>query len=76
MKRMGILRMVTYDLCECGVCAPRPNNARSKSSGIWLSGRKTVLSTLGLAAVVAVAFVTKPEESKAVVKNVVSKLRR
>ena len=55
----------------------RPKNARSKSSRIWLPGRKTGIGVISLAAAaVIVAFVTKPEESKAVVTDVVSKLRR
>ncbi|KAL4095533.1 hypothetical protein PRIC1_008907 [Phytophthora ramorum] len=54
-----------------------PKNARSKSSGIWLPGRKTGMGVIGLTAAAAVvAFVTKPEESKAVVSDLVSKLRR
>ncbi|CAH0517775.1 unnamed protein product [Peronospora belbahrii] len=54
-----------------------PKNASSKSSGIWLPGRKTGISVIGLAAAVAVvAFVAKPEASKAVVNDLVSKLRR
>ncbi|POM77144.1 Mitochondrial Rho GTPase [Phytophthora palmivora] len=54
-----------------------PNNARSKSSGIWLPGRKTGMGVIGLTAAAAVvAFVAKPEESKAVVNDLVSKLRR
>ena len=54
----------------------RPNNARSRSSGIWLPGRKMTWSLVGLTAVVVVAFVAKHEESKAFVKNVVTKMRR
>ncbi|KAE8989098.1 hypothetical protein PR003_g21879 [Phytophthora rubi] len=54
-----------------------PKNARSKSSGIWLPGRKTGLGVIGLTAAAAVvAFVAKPEESKAVVNDIVSKIRR
>ncbi|KAG7382302.1 Mitochondrial Rho GTPase 2 [Phytophthora pseudosyringae] len=54
-----------------------PKNARSKASGIWLPGRKTGMSVIGLTAAAAVvAFVAKPEESKAVVNDLVSKLRR
>ncbi|GMF19245.1 unnamed protein product [Phytophthora lilii] len=54
-----------------------PKNARSKSSGIWLPGRKTGMGVVGLTAAAAViAFVAKPEESKAVVNDFVSKLRR
>ncbi|CAI5720071.1 unnamed protein product [Peronospora destructor] len=54
-----------------------PKNALSKSSGIWLPGRKTGIGVIGLTAVAAViAFVAKPEESKAVVNNLMSKLRR
>ncbi|CAH0493060.1 unnamed protein product [Peronospora farinosa] len=54
-----------------------PKNARSKSSGIWLPGRKTGIGVIGLTAFAAViAFVAKPEESKAVLNDLVSKLRR
>ncbi|KAJ8561686.1 hypothetical protein ON010_g7997 [Phytophthora cinnamomi] len=48
-----------------------PKNARSKSSGIWLPGRKTGMGVIGLTAAAAVvAFVAKPEESKAVVNDI------
>ncbi|KAG6609750.1 putative mitochondrial Rho GTPase [Phytophthora cinnamomi] len=54
-----------------------PKNARSKSSGIWLPGRKTGMGVIGLTAAAAVvAFVAKPEESKAVVNDIVSRIRR
>lgn len=63
-------KFVCFVLC-------RPQNARSKSSGIWLPGRKTGISVIVLTAAAAiVAFVAKPEESKAVVNDLVSKLRR
>ncbi|KAL3666632.1 hypothetical protein V7S43_008254 [Phytophthora oleae] len=53
-----------------------PKNARSKSSGIWLPGRKTSMGVIGLTAAAVVAFVAKPEESKAVLNDLVAKFRR
>eukprot|EP00644_Phytophthora_capsici_P016421 jgi/Phyca11/508412/fgenesh2_kg.PHYCAscaffold_34_\ len=53
-----------------------PKNARSKSSSIWLPGRKTSMGVIGLTAAAVVAFVAKPEESKAVLNDLASKFRR
>ncbi|KAF4028676.1 EF hand associated [Phytophthora infestans] len=51
-----------------------PKNARSKSSGIWLPGRKTGMGMIGLTAAAVVAYVAKPEESKAVLSDLASRM--
>ncbi|KAG6975049.1 hypothetical protein JG687_00000001 [Phytophthora cactorum] len=51
-----------------------PKNARSKSSGIWLPGRKTGMGVIGLTAAAVVAYVAKPEESKAVLSDLASRI--
>ncbi|KAI9907499.1 hypothetical protein PsorP6_003723 [Peronosclerospora sorghi] len=54
-----------------------PKNACSKSSGFWLPGRRTGMSLIGFTVAAAVvAFVVRYEESKAIVKDFVAKLRR
>ncbi|ETL24993.1 hypothetical protein L916_21090 [Phytophthora nicotianae] len=51
-----------------------PMNARSKSSGIWLPGRKTGMGVIGLTAVAVAAYVAKPEESKAALSELASRM--
>lgn len=53
-----------------------PENARLKSTGIWRPGRKTGFGVVGLTAIAVIAYVTKPDESKAAFKDFVSKIRR
>ncbi|KAL7693179.1 putative small GTPase, EF-hand domain pair, P-loop containing nucleoside triphosphate hydrolase [Plasmopara halstedii] len=53
-----------------------PANARSKSTGIWMPGRKTGLAVVGLTVVAVISYVAKPEETKAFLRDFVSKIRR